>query len=82
MFLHTRVDPLMQDCKSEIWLDAKILARTLEHQNLRATTFKVIALHDMTFEKLGVGWNDERSIFFTLVSLNVRFQISRLSLEP
>ena len=48
----------MQDtpqCKGEIWLGAKILVRTLEHQNLRAATFKFVAYHNKIFEILTVS---------------------------
>ena len=54
----TRIHPQMQDtpkCKSEIWLGAKILARTLEHQKLRAATFKLVAYYNKIFEILTVS---------------------------
>ena len=54
----TRIHPPMQDtpqCKGEIWLGAKILARALEHQNLMAATFKLVAYHNKIFEILTVS---------------------------
>ena len=55
---NTLIHPSMQDtpqCKGEIWLGAKILARTLKHQNLGAATFKLVAYHNKIFEILAVS---------------------------
>ena len=42
---HLLVLAVTPQCKGEIWLGAKILARTLQHHNLRAATFKLVAYH-------------------------------------
>ena len=57
---NTLIHPSMQDTP----LGAKILARTLKHQNLGAATFKLVAYHNKIFEILAVSKIHKRTIFF------------------